>query len=308
MRCVLLILWKVIAPIFLLMGAGYFVEKRLGFDLRSLTRLNFWIFVPAFLFVKIVETELSPRELGVVAAHFFLLFGAMGVLTWYSARLIGAQDSLRRAITTSVLFYNSGNYGVPAAQLAFPNQGVAESVQAITMTLQNFTNFSIGLGLVAGGQGKSRRETLQAMFRLPMIYTFIVAVIWRVFQLPKIEPVWEALQYLSDGLVPVALITLGAQMGQLKSYKFRREMALSLFLRLALAPILGFVLIKVVGAQGLLAQSILVSTSFPTAVNSALLAIEYNNEPEFASAIVFYSTLISSVTVSLVIFAAKHWI
>jgi predicted permease len=54
------------------------------------------------------------------------------------------------------------------------------------------------------------------------------------------------------------------------------------------------------------AQAIIVSTSFPTAINSALLAIEYNNEPDYAAATVFYSTLISSATVSLVIYAVTH--
>ena len=56
-----------------------------------------------------------------------------------------------------------------------------------------------------------------------------------------------------------------------------------------------------------LAQALVISTAFPTAVNSALLALEYDNEPEFAAAAVFYSTLISSVTVSGVIYAVQRW-
>lgn len=290
-----------------MMGIGYLVQRRLGFDIRSLTRLNFWIFVPSFLFVKIVSSSLSFKELVSVALHFTIFFVAMFAIAWGVATAIGAGERMRRAMTASVLFYNSGNYGVPVAQLAFPGSPVAESVQAITMTMQNFTNFTIGLSLHAGGaDGMNRRDTVLAMFKLPMIYTFIAATVWRTFSLPVPKPVWQALETLAQGLVPIALITLGAQMATLKSHRFSREMSVTLFLRLILAPVLGFFIVKLLNIEGLLAQAIIVSTSFPTAINSALLAIEYNNEPDYAAATVFYSTLISSATVSLVIYAVTH--
>jgi hypothetical protein len=304
---VLQILWQVITPIFLMMGIGYLVQRRLGFDIRSLTRLNFWIFVPSFLFVKIVSSSLSFKELVSVALHFTIFFLAMFAIAWFVATAMGAGERMRRAMTASVLFYNSGNYGVPVAQLAFPNSLIAESVQAITMTMQNFTNFTIGLSLHAGGaDGMSRRDTVLAMFKLPMIYTFIAATVWRTFSLPVPKPVWQALETLAQGLVPIALITLGAQMATLKSHRFSSAMTVTLFLRLILAPVLGFFIVKLLNIEGLLAQAIIVSTSFPTAINSALLAIEYNNEPDYAAATVFYSTLISSATVSLVIYAVTH--
>lgn len=303
----LVILLGVIAPIFLMMGAGFAVQKTLGIDLRTMTRLNFWIFVPAFLFTKIVTSELPTAALFETALHFMSLLGIMFALAWFGAHLIGAGDALRRSMTACVLFYNSGNYGVPVAHLAFPGSGVAESVQAIVMTLQNLTNFTIGISLLAGGKGKRKRETLGAIFKLPMIYTFAAACLFRgLHWLPPI-PIWQALQYLSQAMAPVALVTLGAQMATLQSYRFRREMALTLFLRLIVAPLLGFALVKMMGLSGVLAQALIVSTCFPIAVNTALLALEFDNEPEFAAASVFYSTLFSSVTVSLVIYAVRNF-
>jgi predicted permease len=40
----------------------------------------------------------------------------------------------------------------------------------------------------------------------------------------------------------------------------------------------------------------------PTAVNTALLAMEFDNEPRFASQTVFYTTILSVVTVSFTIY------
>lgn len=300
-----LILWNVITPIFLLIGLGYLVQKRVGLDLKTLTRLNFWIFVPAFLFVHIYESKLSGAQLGQIALHFLVFFPLLGLVAWGAARLFGFHDRLRRALTASVLFYNSGNYGVPVAQLAFPGAVLPLQVQAAIVMMQNITNFTLGLYLVAGGKGKRRREILKEIARLPMIYVLVLAWTMRFFEIAPPKPLHDALHYLAGALVPVAVVTLGAQMAGLKVPRFNRPLLVSLSLRLLFAPVLGFAVIVVLGITGPLASALLISTSFPTAVNSALLALEYDNEPQFAAAAVFYSTLVSSATVSAVIYVAQ---
>jgi predicted permease len=95
---ILHISWNVIAPIFAIMGVGWAVQKYIGLDVRSLTKLNFWVFVPALLFVQIVESHLSPRDMILLAIHFTLVFCAMGVISWYAARMIGAGQSACSAL------------------------------------------------------------------------------------------------------------------------------------------------------------------------------------------------------------------
>lgn len=290
-------------PIFLLVALGFLVQRRLGFDIPSLTRLNFWIFVPAFLFVHFTESALSGEQMLSVALHFAVFFPVLALGVWVLCGQLKTRDSMRRALTSSVIFYNSGNYGVPVAQLAFGAAGA--SVQAVVIVLQNLTNFSIGLGLHAGAQGMSRREQWQEVLKLPFIYTFAAALLVRTCHLPVPAPLSSALHFVADGLVPVALVTLGAQMANLKSYRFTKALGLTLFLRLLCAPILGFAVVKLLGIEGQVGRLLILSTSFPTAVNSALLAIEYNNEPDYAAAAVFYSTMASAVTVSFVIYLLK---
>ncbi len=299
------ILWDVIAPIFALIALGYGVQKRVGLDLKTLTRLNFWMFVPAFLWVHIFESKLDWTQLRAIFLHFAIFFPLMGCVAWFSSQIIRPTDRLRRAMTASALFYNSGNYGIPVAQLAFPHQLLPLQIQAAIVMLQNISNFSLGLLLIAGGRGSRRRDTFKAMFKLPMIYVLVVAWLMRAAHLSPPQPLNTAVHWLSEGLVPVAVATLGAQMAGLKVPRFNTALALSLSLRLIVAPILGFAVVWALGLQGTLAQSLTLSTAFPTAVNSALLALEFDNEPEFAAAAVFYSTLFSTVTVTFVIWAMR---
>ena len=286
------------------MSLGFIVQKKLGFEIRTLTRLNFWVFVPAFLFVRVLESKLSTHDIALVVAHFCILGGVLWFLTWQTARLLGADKGLQRAMTSSVIFYNAGNYGIPAAQLAFGAPGLA--IQAIVMMLQNTTNFTLGLGLHAGAKvGAKRRDTLRAIWKLPMLQTLFLAIVWRATGWPIPLPINTSLHYLSNGLVPIALVTLGAQMATLRSFKLNAPIVVTLVLRLVVAPILAFGLARLMNISVALTQSLVVAASFPVAVNSALLAIEYDNEPEYSSAVVFYSTLLSVVTVSLTILLVR---
>ena len=57
--------------------------------------------------------------------------------------------------------------------------------------------------------------------------------------------------------------------------------------------------------HGELAQALIIGVSTPSAINTAILAKEFNNEPDYAAKIVFYSTLLSGLSMSLVIYALK---
>jgi predicted permease len=45
------------------------------------------------------------------------------------------------------------------------------------------------------------------------------------------------------------------------------------------------------GVKAILAQSMVIGVATPTAVNRAILALQYDNEPEYASRIVYFTTL-----------------
>ena len=292
-----------------MVGLGYLVQKRVGLDLPTLARLNFYVFVPAFLFVKIYESTLSLNDLARIGLHFVLFFVIMGTLAWIFAGLFGLGDRMKRALTASVVFYNSGNYGIPVAQLAFANSAnpaLPLQVQAAMVMLQNITTFTVGVFLIASGRGGRLRDTALEILKLPMIYVLVLAGVMRYFGWVPFAPINTSLHFLSDALVPIAVVTLGAQMAGLEVPKFGRALSLSLALRLVAAPVIGFCLVWALGIKGLLGESLMVSTCFPTAVNSALLALQFENEPEFAAAAVFYSTIVSTLTVSATIWVARE--
>jgi predicted permease len=110
------------------------------------------------------------------------------------------------------------------------------------------------------------------------------------------------LKWTSDGMLSIALLTLGAQLGQGGiSLQHRRELWVTIGTRLLLGPLLAFLLINAMGLQGLLARVLFISSAFPTAVATVLFGIEYQKEPVFGADVVFITTLLSAVSVTAAI-------
>ena len=103
----------------------------------------------------------------------------------------------------------------------------------------------------------------------------------------------------------MALITLGVQLSKTKFDLKNVDVHLSVFSKLILSPLLALIYIHLLGLNGVVAQVVFIAHSVPTAVNTALIAVECDSCPDFASQAVMLSTLLSAITLTLAIYAAQ---
>ncbi|MBI5833621.1 MAG: AEC family transporter [Armatimonadetes bacterium] len=292
-------------PVFLLIGLGFAVQRRFGLDVRTLTRLNLWIFVPALVLDRLSRANLSGGDLGRVVGFTLLLMAGMYAVAQIWCRARRYSVGLSAAFTCAVIFYNSGNYGLPVIELVFGKDSPAMALQTIVLAVQNVTTFSLG-AIIIRGPSVGVRAAVVEYLKMPFLYAIGLGLLLQRtgWQLPM--PIGKAVQIAGDGLVPIALVTLGAQLGQVSWSGRAKTMVASTAMRLAIAPAVAFCLLRALGWTGLVAQQLLISTSFPSAINAALLAIEYDNEPDFAAQAVMTATLLSALTVAITIYVARH--
>jgi malate permease and related proteins len=295
------ILSDIILPILVLALIGFVAQKFLRFDIRTLIRLNLYLFVPAVLFVKVYRAEVSLAFVGIVFGVVTLVVLVMWGLGEGVSGLLHAPRSRRKAFTNSLTFFNSGNYGLPLSELVFAANPLAATVQIFIMLIQNVTGNTFGAYQASSGQS-SGRQALKNVLKLPAIYVLVVVGLVKAVGLTMPPIVLLPLDYLSAGFVAMALVTLGAQLAEIRFDFHVRDILLSCLIRLVVAPALCYGLVVAFGLHGVLAQSLILGVSTPTAVNTAILAREYENEHEYASQIVLVSTLLSVVTISVVIF------
>jgi predicted permease len=291
---------QVLLPIFVMIAIGWVLDRRFNLDLNTLVKLNISLFVPAFVFVRIVESDVSGGMAARVIVFTITMIASMFLLGALIGRLNGYGIKETRALQIAAMFYNSGNYGIPLMTLAYPVLGPV--LQVFVILVQNLSNFTIGLFLVAPA-GESRTRRLFYTLRQVSVWAVALGVLSRQLGIPvRAWPwLWVPLQYLAAGLVGVALVTLGAQLSKTSHNQPWRRLSWALGLRLAVGPAVAFALVPVFGFHGEAAAVMVLSSSFPTAVNTALIAHEFKADAHFAAAAVFYSTLLSVITVTVLI-------
>ena len=325
------ILFDILAPILLLVALGALMRRKFQVDIPTLTKLNIYLFVPAFIFHVVSRGKLSWAEMGGVMLVTAINVLALGLVVWGVGRRLGASRRTLAAVALAVMFYNSGNYGLPLAALAFPGQngavgaGVRDgaAVQAFVVFAMNILTFTVGLFIAASAGAGHWSAGLTKLLRLPMLPTVAAALLarWWLSAEPGRElPVMIAkpAEYLADGLIPLALVTLGAQLADNPRWPRWRPMSLVLVLRLVYGPVqmaallygfhlLGWGPLDLWGADGWPAASLVLTAGVPTAVNTLLMVLEVGGETDLAADSVFWTTVASCVTITGWLVVIRLW-
>ncbi|UOQ48500.1 AEC family transporter [Gracilibacillus caseinilyticus] len=301
----LVIFKDVILPIFILLAIGFTLHLKFQLDLATLAKLNIYFVVPAFIFVRLYEATFSFDLFLHVFVFFVLLVVILYAIAIVVAKVMAIKGGKRTTFANSVMFFNSGNYGVPVNDLVFRGDPFAMSIQVIVLTLQNIFLFSYGIfSLRAAKDGKWKAAL--GYFKMPVLYAMLAGVALNAWNVPIPDPVWVSANYIADSMVALALMTLGAQVARFKFKKGLYSVYASMSIRLIGGPVVAFLIILLFRLDGVIAQALLIASAMPTSVNSAVIAEEYKSHPDLAAQTVLFSTIASMVTVTIVIYVANN--
>lgn len=316
MSLIFYILSHNILPLFALIGVGILLNKKFHLDINTLTKINFYLFVPAFTFVNLYETKIAIDALkAMVIAVLILLINAL--ISFFLAKVRHYDQGMRNAFQNSIMFYNSGNFGVPLITLVFstgmyavggdnPYLNIALTTQIMVLVVQNVAVNTLGFYNAASSNIHWKKAVINVL-KMPTIYSIALAFILKAVPYDMTQLwIWPALTYAKNGLISIALLTLGVQLSLTKFDFKSKKVYLAVFCRLIIGPAVAFGLVKLFGVEGVMAQALIISSAVPTAVNTALIAVECKNYPDYASQVVLVSTLMCSVTLVAVIYAAAR--
>jgi malate permease and related proteins len=298
------LLWNVFAqvllPILVMFACGWVLDRRFKLDLATVVKVNIHLFVPAFIFVHLVEAKIEGHlALRVVGFTICVVFG-LYVAARLVGKMLGYSREETRTLQIAAMFYNSANYGIPLMALAYGT--VAAPLQVFVILVQNVGNFTLGIFLASSVHHRGWRAALP-VFRQTSVWAVTVALVVRALHVPVQEMrwFWVPLNYFSEGLVGVALITLGVQLSHTEHQQRLSRIGWALGLRLLGGPLLAWAFVYLFDFHGETAAIMILSASFPTAVNTALIAHEFKTDSHFAASAVFWSTVFSMITVTALV-------
>lgn len=298
------IIQQIILPIILLIGVGMILQRAFHLDMKTFSKLILYYYIPALAFIKIYEAKATAWLLLNVAGFLLLQFIVLFLIGKIASKLGKHTKKLASSFSNSIVLTNNGNVGIPVNDLAFHHNPLALSIQMMVVLFELFITFTYGL-INASAANMGLKKTISQFIKMPVLYCLVLGLFFNMPHIRLPDFVSIPLNTVANGMLSLALVSIGAQIATLKLYSNTRIVLLSSLIRLIVSPLIAFALIYVLDLHGIVAQALWIASAIPTSRNSASLALEYGNEPEFAAQTVLISTLFSSITLTIVIYFSK---
>jgi hypothetical protein len=284
-------------PIFILVGIGYGLDRAFRLDVQTMVRISFYVFIPATMLLSVLRSEMRTDDILAISGFFVAHFVAMMALS-LAVFSLRPFRSRRSVLTFGSVFYNAGNYGFPLAVLAFGEWSVG--VMAVVLLEQVILLFSVGVLLLLDGH-VSLKESLVELLRMPSLYAIAIGIVLRALGIELIDQVAIPLDRLGDGFVSVVLMTLGVQLSRSRLTGEVIPVLATVGMRLVVSPVLAAVLVSLLSVPAHLTPVLMLAGGLPVAVNVSILANQYGREADLTSQMVFWTTLLSAVTIPILL-------
>ncbi|OGO06276.1 MAG: hypothetical protein A2Y73_03015 [Chloroflexi bacterium RBG_13_56_8] len=288
-----------IVPAFLVMAAGVILDRVLKIDKKSLSRTAIYVLAPCMVFSSVVSSSVEMGVFISMIVFCIVIILVMCGLALLVGRILGWSPRSTYALVLSVGFFNAGNFGLSILLFSYGEEAFALGV--IFFTALAFASQTLSAFFAARGNCGSGKEALGRVLKLPTPYVFILAIVLRSLKVQVPGPLLDPVALVGSAAVPVMLLMLGLQLSQTKMGGQYGKLAVGVVLRLIVGALAAVGLASVMGLEGLARNVAVVEASTPTAATSGLMAIEFDADADYVSGVIFLSTLLSSVTLTVII-------
>lgn len=287
-------------PILLACFLGYLYQKYKSPDAKVLADLSLFVLSPCLIVSALSGSDLNSSSF----VHIALFTVIQTLLCWMASLVVGKLFRFNapslRAMELTTIFANSNNYGLPLLLLAFGNAGFAIGVTNVVLHIVLVNT----LGLyIASRSSFSPQQAAAKMVRNPLIYATVVGLALYLFQIPLPKSLNTGLGLIGGAYAAIVLLMLGMQLKKTNwRTSMRRELWISIMMRIAGVPLLSLLTIHLLGLHGLEASVLFVQSSMPSAINSVVLMEKYGGDQELVSVNVAMTTAASFLYLPVLIY------
>lgn len=282
----------ILGPVLILVAVGVIVGRRMGISPEPLAKLAYWVIGPAFIFDSLANAGLASDALGRLALASFIAFAASAVFALaVSARLPRDRRSM---IVTTGAWGNTGNFGLAIATFTFDDSALPYA--AVCLVVVNTSGLILGVASANGGW-----RGIAMAFTRPMTLAVVPGLIVNFAETEVPLVVDRPVGLLAGAIIPLMLITLGIQLGQIGWPQVDLDAGRSLLAKLIVQPLVALAAVSVLDLGEVAGGAVVLQAAMPAAVFTAVLAIEQRTRPDETATIVMAGTLASIVTLPFVI-------
>ena len=295
---ILFVFLNVVTPVFVLVIIGYFIGPRLQVEARSLSRPAYFVFVPAFVFNIISKTQIEADLALHMLGFIFVAQIAVAFLGFLVAKALRQSREVTAAFILIATFGNVGNFGLPL--IVFRMGETARTYATVYFVATVFISFVICVG-VASWARSGGVAAVFSVFKTPALLALIPALVYNISGVEVPIFLSRLTGLLGQAMIPVMLITLGVQMGEIVKVKINFNVFAASTVRLIGGPVLALLLVPFFGLEGMERSTGILQAAMPAAVLASIIALEYKLLPEFVTTTVLFSTLYSILTLTVIL-------
>lgn len=288
--------------IFLLLAIGYILSKKriITHEVKTkLTTLSLSLILPCAI-IRSFELDITYKDFRMCFIVLVCSFAIQFLYTLVNQWMWNSEEP-QKAINLKygTLVSNAGFFGMPIAQAAYGELGLLFA--SFFLIPQRVVMWSAGLSLYT--TKTSWQEKVKKVITHPCIIALAIGFAILLMRMKGIylpSSIDQTIAAISACNTPICLFVIGAMLEQSETKDlFSKTMRKYCLLRLLILPAIVLVIMKSFQLPLLAIQICVIESAMPAATTSAMLALRYDQDPAFASKMVFVSTLFSLFTLPL---------
>ena len=288
----------VIAPVFFVIGIGYYLgKKNPEINTDFITTFAGNVGTPAMIFYTITTTGVTLSVFTEYFIYALIIIGGFSLVGIIFLLLL-KKDFISEL--PPLILPNTGNMGIPICLFAYGTAGlgVASAIASVIILL----HFTLGILLA------KKSFSFGILIKNMPIYGIIISVIFLYFE-------WDVPGYLENttflltyATIFLVLMSLGIALSRLKVVSWTHASILGA-VRVIIGPLIGFGLIKFLNLNGFAAGVLLIQSCMPSAVLTYLVGSMYSDRKvvDSVASVIVTSTIMSFITIPIVVFISLKY-
>ena len=285
--------------LFLIIGLGYFMQKKKILNDELNTKLNFIVIsitTPALIFSSVCTTSISEKSMVIYTLVIATaVYVALPVISFVLVKLMRIPMHQKGLYMFMTIFSNTGFMGYPIMKALFGNDAVFYTA---------LFNILFTLGVILINYGNDVKMKLNPKNLLsPGVVASIIAIFIYFLEIPIPDVIANSCGMVGDMTTPLAMMIIGATLANIKVKELFTELRLYYFtiVKQVILPIAVFPIIAYFIKDPLIQGITLVNLAMPVANSAVLFAKEYGGDVELAAKSIFITTLVSVFTIPLIV-------
>ena len=266
---------------------------------RGLTWLVINVFLVASIFNSVISMDassLSAKEFGWIMLLLWVTIILLYLISAIVIRVLPVDKEKTPQLELLMSVVNTLFVTLPVVETVYGAKGAF--IVALSCIPFNLILFTYGIARLRGSAEGGFR--LKDILSTPLIAT-IAATLLFLLRVPVPGAVRGILSSISAATVPLSMLLVGSSLGNVKITKAIRDKNMLLLAaeRFLLAPVITFFVMKILGADEMLRNIMVIMAATPSAIIVTALSLQNGKDGGFPSEGILLTTVLSMITLPI---------